>query len=222
MAKYAKEIASVAIGVLLMVLIFSMSHVAQEEATQAKEVRVKEVKALLDVKRKVPAKSVTSKIQKEEIEQSVNDEGRKEEVSKLNDAMIEIEDLEVQNQNLQEEKRRLKEDLNNVRIEVKKLTESILKAKQEIIEESLSDRVVEEEKEVNTKPIPHSFSSYIVSVKIDLKESTDAQKAIFDVKKACSIIGTAPLVQNTEIVGVKGRICEGDKEDLFDIEMETE
>lgn len=69
--------------------------------------------------------------------------------------------------------------------------------------------------------VPESFSSYIVFVKVDLKEPTDTEKAIENIEKACSIIGSAPLVLKTEIIGVQGRVF-NDKgtEKLFDLDID--
>jgi len=68
--------------------------------------------------------------------------------------------------------------------------------------------------------VPEKFSSYIVSVRIDLKNSTNTVEAIENIRKACSIIGSAPTVLNTEVIGVQGRVCNKEGQDqIFDLEL---
>lgn len=216
MSKYSKEIASVLIGILLIVVIFSVSHIAQKEATEAKNIRAKEVRALLSAKRDVVIKNVSKQKEVRPIKNNYN-----EDLLKEKDETIKV--LQAQNQKIQEEKIKLKKALLDVKNEIQMLKEK--EEQEEVVVEKIEiesqpEKIVEAEAEQN-KIVPNSFSSYIVSVKIDFKEDTDTQKAINDVKKACSIIGSAPVVQNTEVVGIKGRVCEGDKESLFDLEMEN-
>jgi len=93
--------------------------------------------------------------------------------------------------------------------------------KKEIVE-VVKEKVAEVVEEKVVEKIPGTFSSYLVSVRIELKESTDVKKAIDNVKKACSIISAAPLVLSTEVVNVKGCIKnESGKERLIDLEMES-
>jgi len=91
----------------------------------------------------------------------------------------------------------------------------------EVVEEKVVKVVEEKAIEVIEKN-PGTFSSYLVSVRIELKESTDVKKAIDNVKKACSIISAIPLVLNTEVINIKGYVKSKDgKERLIDLEMEV-
>lgn len=98
--------------------------------------------------------------------------------------------------------------------------ENNLEATEEVVEEVVEEAAEEVVEEVSV-PVPGTFSSYVVSVRIELQEDTEAEKAICDVKKACTIIRSSPTIRGTEVVGVKGRVIdESGEEKLFDLRMD--
>jgi len=103
------------------------------------------------------------------------------------------------------------------------IKESISEVKEVEIVEAVDEQIIVEDnnKEDIVEYTPDSFVSYVVSVKIDLKESTDVKQAISDVKKACLIMGTSPLVEKTEVISVQGRLCDVEgREQIFELDME--
>ena len=145
-SKYSREISSVLIGSVVLIIFLVVSHLVKKESIESKNARVKEIQNLV--------------IEKEKF---TTEEDEEEELVVENKAAKIIGVAEI---------------------------------------------------------IPEKFSSYIVLVKVDLNNSTDPQKAIEDIGKACSIIGSAPMVLKTEIIGVQGRVCNDRGEELFDLDFE--
>jgi hypothetical protein len=79
--------------------------------------------------------------------------------------------------------------------------------------------IKEEPKEEAKEPTPSSFSSYVVSVRIDLKEKTPIEDAIGKTEKAMSLLRTSPTIKDIKIISGSGLVVDQDgKQKLFEID----